>query len=250
MDLSSLRLLLQRGQQAATESRAIRAYAMTRDIPVSVASLDDLHDGRCVAPDEVPIGSVEFVRAALSYAGFRAPQPLPYLSGYLHRHVWPSTAGEVRTSSKRVFVKPRDQVKTFTGILWPESREIEDLAVFASVPDHFPVYCSEPVKWLSEWRYYVLRGRIVGSGRYDCGPDDAPTPDRGVVESAVAEYPDPPAGYALDFGVLASGETAMVEANDGWALGLYRGDCATADYVELLAARWREMVLGKAVLTK
>jgi hypothetical protein len=49
-----------------------------------------------------------------------------------------------------------------------------------------------------------------------------------------------PAGYGIDFGLLSSGETALIELNDGYSLGSY--DLDSADYTDLLIARWEELV--------
>lgn len=49
-------------------------------------------------------------------------------------------------------------------------------------------------------------------------------------------------GYALDVGRLASGHVVLVEVNAAWALGFYRGTCTGADYLTLVATRWREMM--------
>lgn len=64
-----------------------------------------------------------------------------------------------------------------------------------------------------------------------------------AVEQALSEHRrsgEAPAAYGIDFGVLSSGETALVEANDGYALGAYKIE--SAPYAELLFARWAELV--------
>ncbi|MGW4531036.1 ATP-grasp domain-containing protein [Nocardia sp. NPDC004340] len=49
-----------------------------------------------------------------------------------------------------------------------------------------------------------------------------------------------PSAYGIDFGVLSTGENALVEANDGYALGAY---AITADrYTELIMRRWSELL--------
>ncbi len=61
-----------------------------------------------------------------------------------------------------------------------------------------------------------------------------------------------PAGYALDAGVLDSGETALVEVNDGYALGFY-GSVITQRaerYLDLLEARFSELVRATASWSK
>ncbi len=54
----------------------------------------------------------------------------------------------------------------------------------------------------------------------------------------------PPAGYALDVGVLSDGETALVEVNDGYAPGYYGrvSPARACAYLELLAARYVQVL--------
>jgi ATP-grasp domain, R2K clade family 3 len=50
----------------------------------------------------------------------------------------------------------------------------------------------------------------------------------------------PCAFFALDVGVLATGETVLVEVNDGFSLGRY--GLPVALYTDMVIARWEEMV--------
>jgi ATP-grasp domain, R2K clade family 2 len=61
-----------------------------------------------------------------------------------------------------------------------------------------------------------------------------------ALDAAGAAY----AGYAIDFGVLSTGETALVEMNDGFALGAYAID--SQDYTDLICARWTELLTQRA----
>ena len=93
----------------------------------------------------------------------------------------------------------------------------------------------------------------MGAARYDQdGAEDAPSPDTSAVKAAAAamraRFMDSrghecPQGYALDFGVLADGRTALVEANDGWSLGLYGGSrsITPSTYLQLLWDRWQQI---------
>jgi hypothetical protein len=106
--------------------------------------------------------------------------------------------------------------------------------------DHSPVWCSEIVEWLSEYRVYVVRGKIVGTGHY--AGDASKCLDRGQVDEAVACFEasgDAPGGYGIDFGVLSTGQTALIEVNDGYSLGSY--GLADDLYTDLIIARWAEM---------
>ena len=63
--------------------------------------------------------------------------------------------------------------------------------------------------------------------------------DEDVVEPAEKDYIGAPACHAVDFGVTSSGETPLVEADDGYALGYYwlqHVPCAKP-----FPARWAEL---------
>ncbi|WP_308213005.1 ATP-grasp domain-containing protein [Nocardia amikacinitolerans] len=115
-----------------------------------------------------------------------------------------------------------------------------DFAALGNVSRRQRVWCSEVVTWVAEFRVYVIDHRVVAVDRYD---GDGSALDMDVVESAVAAYHrsgTAPSAYGIDFGVLANGETALVEANDGYALGAY--DIAADRYTELVLRRWSELV--------
>ena len=67
------------------------------------------------------------------------------------------------------------------------------------------------------------------------------------VRRCIASYQlsgEAPAGYALDVGVLSDGRTALVEVNDGYAIGFYgKVTPARADaYLRLLVARYEQLI--------
>src|SRR3546814_7795613 len=82
----------------------------------------------------------------------------------------------------------------------------------------------------------------LGWARYDPdGADDAPLPDAHDVQQMIRDHHKGEAlqerthlcAYSLDVGVLDSGQTALVEVNDAWALGLYRGMSDIAGYLKM-----------------
>ena len=194
--------------------------------------------------DYIPVGTVKFCEEVMRIQGIRFPNFSTYpvcLKPYLKRNLAASNVGIIKGSLRPMFVKPI-ATKLFTGFVWPE--EGEDMNLLLGLPDSTMLWCSDVVNFVSEWRYYVINGSIVGQGRYDDGMDTTPEPDITVVQKAADDFQnaDAPAGYSLDFGVLDSGETVLVEANDGWALGLYpRGTCSPRDYLRLLDIRWAEL---------
>ncbi len=235
------------------EERLARQVAMIEDIEVLGATLEGMErcathlaGGTCV-----PVGTVEFVRRAMGLAGISEPANLSYpqaLEAHLHRRVNLIPAGLVLG---RWFVKPT-ATKAFTGFVFDTFADPADLdahdraqceAFLALEPDA-PVWVGEAVSWRSEVRYYVLDGQIVGEGRYDLGPDDAPLPNPAVVQEMVRRFsasPGAPVAFAIDAGVLDCGTTALVEVNDAWALGYYSGTLEPREYVRMLWRRWRQL---------
>lgn len=164
------------------------------------------------------------------------------LHPFLHRNVWRSTLGRmadhIREGIKPVFVKPADRRKVFTGRLFEGP---DDLYCVTSISRQETVWCSDPVEWRSEFRVYILRDKILSVDHYD--GDASLAPDASRIEAAISTFRQSgqaPAGYALDFGVLATGETALVEANDAFSLGAYH--IGGPNYTDLLFERWAELL--------
>lgn len=251
-----MQFLIQSDDVCVIEKRVIRHASNLIDSKLHFASLNSLTLGSIrqdVPAQAVPVGTVEFVTAVMFAREIAEPIHISYpkclrSQRFLKRAI---RQGEFSDAAGNVFVKPRYDVKRFTGALLPELISHPNTFTLA---DDYPVWISEPVKFVSEWRYYILRDQIIGAGRYDDGDDGAPIPDINLIHSAVAamELNFSPAGYALDFGVLDNGETALVEVNDGWALGYYKGEqhpriefegaCSSVDYARLLHARWIQLL--------
>ncbi len=245
------------GDLVAAESGSALIACSLLDIPARKCALEGLERFRDVLrAGALPVGSVEFVREAMRLAGICEPQPLSYpleLDRFLGRAVDISMIGDLRGS---VFVKPVT-TKQFTGFVWHEfappadysEHDLEQLLAMRKLPATTPVWVSDRVKFVSEWRYYVRDSRVVGRARYDPeGEKDAPEPDMDVVLAAIREMatsPNCPAAYGLDMGVLADGRTVMVELNDAWALGHYGRALEPKDYLGLLAARWAQVLSTK-----
>lgn len=245
--------ILRQAGVSPVEGRVAAQYAMTSDVPIKTVSFEDLasHADVLRTGTVLPIGSVEFVRKAMGLTGLPEPENMTYpdaLREYLRRDVHQCTAGSVLGAW---FVKPVT-TKAFTGFVFDTMQAADTLpdhdreqhAAFLALPSEAPVWVSEPVSWLSEFRYYVLGGQVVGEGRYDDGPDDLPSPDTLLVSEMagrLAGEPSAPVAFSLDVGVLASGETALVEVNDAWALGFYRGTLSHRGYVSMLWRRWQQL---------
>lgn len=133
-----------------------------------------------------------------------------------------------------IFIKPARYPKEFmAGVMKAESSKL----FYNDVPDDTPVLISEVVDMISEYRCYVIKGKLVGIKNYQ--GDIRVFPDVKMIDRMIAAYTKAPAGYSVDVAILASGETVLVEVQDGWALGNYGLECDV--YARLLAARWTQL---------
>lgn len=200
-----------------------------------------------LGPETFIAGDTDAMHGAMPQLDLPIPAPDDYPSSlreFLGRTVWTATLGEVERalgdgSLPPTFVKPAERRKGFTGAVCYSER---DVASLGPVSRRQRVWCSEVVRWLAEYLEYVVGERIAAVERY--AGDGTARLDPDVVRAAVAAHRGAPAGYGIDFGVLADGRTALVEANDGYALGAY--GIAADDYTELTLRRWSSTTVPKA----
>lgn len=128
------------------------------------------------APEDPIVGTLDDVEVAMDRMGIHLT-PMDYpeeLKEFLGRRIWKSTLFSITShaDSWHVFVKPIWDVKRFSGTVLDKS---EDLIKLGGGLEDIPVWCSEKVNFLSEWRLWVLRGEIIGlnpyAGRWDLFPD-------------------------------------------------------------------------------
>lgn len=222
-------IITQRGY-SQEETFAAKVY---HDGPVKTVGMSDWH----TVPDRdwMPIGSVEFCVAAMQHQRISIPEPLDYPQCLQH------------------FLAKQPALYSLNAareILAHDSEQSWHLKSLKTKLDR-ALWTPETSVWLMPWhdfvaeyRVYVCNGKIIGMGRYDDNLHDV-QPDMSVVRNMVNFYQKSyavPAGYGLDVGVSAiDGKTYLVEVNDGWALGLYKGDFHPKDYLRLLQARWMEI---------
>lgn len=196
-----------------------------------VDQLDDL------GPEVGLAGFVGDIHAALRKIGRPIPKPIDYpeeLQEWLGRKMWKATLGEARRLVEPTFIKPAEEEKLFTGFIW-RGGGMEAVRV-ATCPDETLVWCSEVVRFVSEYRVYIKDDEILGVHLYK--GDWSHALDKWVVTTAIEKYKSSPRAYCLDFGVTSQAYTKLVEANDAYALGNY--GLPSALYAQLLEARWEE----------
>lgn len=159
------------------------------------------------------------------------------LEKYVGREIRYMTMKEFKEDTMiPVFVKPARRSKEFqSGVLTKfQSKEM----FFGSHPDDTPVLVSEVVDFVSEYRGYVIDGKLKGIKHY-LG-DFRVFPDMSVIDNAISDYKSQPAGYSIDFGITSDGRTLLIECNDGWSLGNYGLEHSL--YSSLLLKRWLQLM--------
>lgn len=183
----------------------------------------------------VPVGSIEFVEAVLkggygisNIAPQNIPQPLLTYE-FCGRKVVPACeAGAVvglmdKFGVKRLFIKSAERSKTdLTGIY-----KTADLEANWNPRDE-KVFVSTPVNFVSEWRVFVFRSRIVDARPYT--GNHLVAPNEGRIKKMVEAMGDTLHAYTLDVGVTDSGETVVVEVHNFIACGLYGASVSLGMY--------------------
>ncbi|BBB65844.1 hypothetical protein UNDYM_1591 [Undibacterium sp. YM2] len=230
------------------EQRLMADYAASLGITVETASEKMMERGKVpLSRDMLVMGTVPFVHHALRLLGAQLPQHTPYpevLKPWLYRKVWQEKSlrrvlDRLQNGGPRLFIKPVSGWKRFTGFV----PDFADDYRFNGVSKSMPVWVSEPVTFVSEWRVYVLHGEIQDIKLCDHGGDAQVTPDLNEIEKALQALLDAhiaPSGFAIDFGVTAQGHTALIEMNDGFSFGAYDGLSAKI-YWDITWARWQDI---------
>ena len=190
-------------------------------------------------------GNVSTIRSVLKKIGFDySDNTYPRsLENYLGRRVWATTIRGLHcqnslTEISGIFVKPKSKAKLFTGYIIESEYDLFKLDRFSKRTE---IYCSTLVNWLSEYRVYVNNSEIVGIKHY--WGDPTIKLDTNIVENAVNDFQnskEKTIAYGIDFGVTDSGQTTLIEWNDGFSLGSYGLDKEI--YTDLLLARWDEIL--------
>jgi len=184
------------------------------------------------------VGSVEFMREVFRRIG-KDPR-LPYNS---NRNSDLLTLGEARRMilegvKEKTFLKPKE-TKMFSGMVY-DKMFIDTLR---HLPSETEVLSYDPFtsEIRSEWRFYVMDGKIEDcrnySGRIDIFPDFS------YANKVISDYKEVmPSAYTIDIGILEGGDNVVVEFSDMWAIGNYGVENSL--YLRMLRRRYFEIVRG------
>ncbi|MFV8386640.1 ATP-grasp domain-containing protein [Vibrio parahaemolyticus] len=226
------------------EEQALFVHATLEQMPTAYFTADSLNEDM-VRSCSLLVGSVECYLKALDMLGIPEIQPDYYpdcLQSFLGRNVWEGTVLDVKQAVARgetLFTKPRIHWKSFDGQIVKPGMEDNPLRDFS---DDYPVWLSETVEFVSEFRCYVTNSKLIACCQYS-GEEDA-QPALNCIERAIRtlelQSVNLPASYSIDFGLTAGGETLLVELGDGFSVGLYRG-LPKEEYFRFLKARWDQL---------
>lgn len=156
------------------------------------------------------------------------------LNKYLGRQIKEIKLKDLNEEMLPIFIKPVEE-KIAKGIV---VESLEDLKEYELLDPETEIICSEPVRFVSEWRCFVRYGEVIGIQFYN--GDVTIKPDNKIIDTAVREYISIPAACSLDFGVTEEGNTILIEMNDGFSIGAYGLNDEL--YSKFLMARWAEIV--------
>lgn len=191
--------------------------------------------------DDIVVAGIPLTHRCFEKLGWPVPALAPVpdaLQPFAGRKTWREPIGSVRqkvSAGEAIFFKPiPEQPKVFTGLV---AHRVADLIETASWEDDVEVDCSEVVQFDSEFRCFILNGKVIGVRHYKGDPLVFPDPER--IRAAASAWVDAPVAWALDMGVTDLGKTLLVEVNDSYALGAY--GLPPARYATMIHARWAEL---------
>lgn len=211
---------------------------------VDFMSPDEIKTFKDLSPEVGVAGYISDVFVALETIGAPRPPPIDYpeeLKGFLGRNVYKTTLRNFLLDDRKepLFIKPSNDHKLFTGLVWNNTRD--QRYTMAPTPNKTEIWVSEVVEFVSEYRVFILDNEVLDCRRYK--GDWSKAPHRLTVLMAVeAMEKVAPVAYCLDFGVTKKGETLLVEANDGFAMGPY--GLAPPQYACMVASRWRQLAMS------
>ena len=188
--------------------------------------------------DYTPIGTVEFVKAFAEKIGVKLPAPihateLLKLEGRLYATVRKKDLPLPRKTYP-VFVKPLKELKKFTGFVAKSEKDFELYPdVDWSNTSLFLTGVLENI--VSEWRCYVLNGKVFACVNY--AGDPLKFPNSAAIRNCIDNFESAPIAYSLDMAI--TDHTQFIEINDAYALGYYGGDVEL--YTKMLDLRWKEI---------
>jgi hypothetical protein len=179
------------------EAQKLSLFCIVNNVPLIRVDKKNVED------EHIPCGSVEWCEHLLGQ--HITPDYYPeWLNEFLFRKVWREDKWIL---GKKLFVKPADRYKRFTGFVTSGSYRKKKRG---------QLIWSEIISFQNEWRYYISNGKVLTSGWY--WGDEINTPDAPDVRDILI-IPENYSG-ALDFGHCGR-RFVLVESQHPFACGWY-----------------------------
>jgi hypothetical protein len=247
-----MNIILQINDNLSAERKCIKKLSMIRDdieiYEIYYEDLDRYVD--LLKTGALPVGSVEFTEYAMELANIKIPEFDCYddsIKGLLGRKIYNERLFNIEhiiNHHKELFIKPR-QCKLFNGFIFRgydyetysehDLEQLKKLKIIDALKE--PLYCSEVINIIAEWRCYINKGKLITICQYDDSEEDL-EPDKSFVDTCLNRIGNKT--LALDIGMLDNGYFVVIELNDAWAIGKYQG-ISDKDYLDFITTRWSEI---------
>ena len=176
------------------------------------------------------------------------------LQEFYKRDIWEATLLDAKRDyldNANYFIKPRYEFKTFTGFnIQGTTDNNKDINKITNKYKHkYPIYCSELIKIISEYRVYVANNKILEIVHYW----DNEIYDKNIIKNAkinekivkravqtLSNSDENLDGYAIDFAIIENGDTVLLELNKGFSIDSYTASDET--YYKVIKSRWDELI--------
>lgn len=176
--------------------------------------------GYDVFEDEIPVGSVEFVEAALGRS-FKPEYHPVWLKEFVKRKTW--ILRDLPEPGDCILFKPNDKYKLFDLTI------IE--AGFVELNGSEEFFCQDWVTVGNEWRIYVSDGKAWNCSWYQ-GSDEDKEFDQNILKNIVDKIPN---GW---YGTIDMMETEngiqLCECHHPYAIGWYGDSCENEKYFDFI----------------
>lgn len=167
-----------------------------------------------VEDDCVVVGFISDIWNVAILMGFDEIKQLDYpneLKKYLKRDIKKIRLQDL-PDKYPYFIKPT-MIKSFTGRVVREFRDIIGI-------QDIELYFTETIlDVVSEYRCFILNGEVLGVKHYKGSPYYSLNEE--IVIEMVNCYTARPNAYSMDLGITRSGETILIECNNGYSSGNY-----------------------------
>lgn len=195
----------------------------------------------------MPIGSVEYMTWFMKYI-YNIPIPEPLKAHKLAPNFYSLKWKEVDIKANieyPCFIKPLNDVKKFTGFV---AKSEKDFELYSELENwDGPYFTTEIIDdIISEWRYFIHRGKVVNVSNYFGNSCIYPNYMADTIVEGLIHHDDNyrgkklPISYTIDIGITKYKDVHLIELNDMWAIGPY--GCNENDYFAMLKDRWNQII--------